>query len=35
VRDSEKEIASKFAVVKFPTLVVISLDGAEPVTYDG
>jgi len=35
VRDTEKDIVSKYGVTKFPTLVVIPATGGDHVTYDG
>jgi len=34
VKNTEKELVERFGVAKFPTLVVVPLEG-EPVTYDG
>jgi protein disulfide-isomerase A6 len=35
VRDTEKDIVAKFAVTKFPTLVIVPKDSTEHVVYDG
>lgn len=35
VRNKEKDAVAKFGISKFPTLVLVPADGADPIVYDG
>lgn len=35
IRNKEKDAVAKFGIGKFPTLVLVPADGADPVVYDG